>query len=672
MLSMQSEDSESSFNSWFGMNVKNDIGIQPTNYAFIPIFTNSIGTGYELPFLSGITNSGIAFLTNIISVSYFRIILFSLSLLYLNYVFSNFIKFRDEKPIFLLLSLYFNLGIFPIIYSYTIKNDWWDIGIGFCAGSAVLINILNGIRSIEDRNQRINKLKHIYLLQFVGFFLLSLTHLGYIGAIILPIIYIFITITIVQKNSSRFYRFMFVNFLIFIFSISNNLIETYFALRSKVFLNDVEDEQISSLMQKIVVDNFSFLLRDYNGREIFLNLGASLGLIILNFYNRSKRLKSNEANRNKNIQNILVYLPFISMIFVLFNSKINYLINPSINYLFRDMSVLATLIAIILQVKSREIRFSYKYNILIVISIIVLQLVWFKNTVQSSSDFNNIKKIFTAEKSERGVKFLRKYSEEMNQITIWSDEVFWRNEGRFPDAPQDNEELRESGIYSIGGWPKIRNIQSLDSIFQGQLNLEENYIGANSCDVILNSFLMVDYIVRHKMNPCSKLNQEFVTENFIWYKVDRGLPLRISGMSGYDVNCTNEQSIPSCFKDSGIMKQDIKYSNLVIEKCKSNCVFRIRNLTLQSNEAILLPVGFNKYLKLKSGDNVLQQIEEIKFQDFKKFGAIRNSSNTKIFVKNLELIYSPSNLKIFQIYLQYIYILALFISLANYIRSKEV
>jgi hypothetical protein len=657
IVNYQITDVESTQNAWFGMNVSANNGIQPTTYNFIPVYTGAIGTGFELPFLSGVSNSIFAPLTNFIPLSILMLLLLAAAILYANNGFNYLLNQYASRKSNLILIIIFNASIFPIVYSYTILNDWWEIGIGFCAGTGILLNTISAAFRINKKIFIRNDLIKIIPMQMLGSLFLSLTHLGYLGALIIPSAIILVAIAITLK-SRIFLLIVLINLLVFAISIAGLSIDTILAGGDFFGKSNVVNVKTTDLISSLISHNFNLSKNAYSGREIYLNLGIGIGIVILNLLRKDQLKELFNDKFNYHLQLILTFIPILSTFFVISNQHIYIIINPSINYLFRDFSVVASVVLISHYVKFIKAKKFGLVPLIIILGACVYHFTWISNTVlvgkQTGGNKSILRELIINNENKMQKSYIEKEYLSSQGTTIWADDSFWRNHN-YLDAPISSEELRRMGVFSIGGWPKIRSTRALQFLSRDSIVVRENYIAHASCDVKINQFLLVDYVIKAKDLGCSNLEVYSQSKNFIWYKIIGKLYLFHQGNLSKDSICFNSSKDADCSEISQLFTTSkVNRSELELIRCKNSCILKIESLILRINETLILPVSYSHGLELFTNSNT-EYKKDLVIGEYNSFATITNVSERSTVIDKIELRYLPTFAKKAQVNLQYLY-----------------
>ena len=630
-------DLESTLNAWYGFGANRNGSLQPVSFFGIPVFAPFLGLGVRLPLLSGITNSPLAWIAPNLSISSLQLGIIAIGLI--SVIVCLYFTIIRVNPNF--SSIYFGILILVILstsWFYTFVNDWTEIAVGYLGMIHLFLGVTLLFNPYSGRTRsRVNELTGLFILG-KGFFMVSLTHVGYMPAIIYPFLFFVLTLKPLKK--------------IMLLSKSTKLSIALFGFlfllkQTQIFeeinvseVDNLRNQSITGILSTIIQGSFFAFDTNFTSRAIVLPIGFIFAAGLL--------LKVQNINKGGGSPDFRVtvgrsmWLTSLFSILLIFVNNLGFLPSASQNWLFRDVAVMTGLSSwVFLHRRSMLVnnRLIIKF-IPLCAGMNALALLFFFGNLMVGSTLHSTR-VSTPAKSN----ILLTESIEGAGQRILYDFNQWNYLFNTGSKKLDPREIYSNGYSSITGWPKMRGSMPL-MVSSTPL---EGKIDKLNCDTSLLQFIQVSWVVT-KFRCDIPIKNEFPNGIKI-YENNSFFVLKIL-KQGLDVpNCALFNS--NCLARIVQLGKPIISAIPQISTCNSVCAYSL-DFILQPNSAYILPIKFDEQLKFKElGPNSSLNTFQI--------GSLLGVSNSEeATIKGADLYYYPSDYQLVSI----IASLALFFLLA--------
>ena len=454
-------ENETSINAWIGV-----LGYsRSTTWLGLPVYQNFLNFGSALPLMSNISLSPLSILGTYLPVQHVQICMLALStLLCANALLKE--SFLQHHIRYLKTTISCILG-YPFLH-YLYANDWTEFVLG-THGFTVLCCTLLGLLSKSSEPT-----KTPWGALWLGGCLVSLTHLGYAGAVIFPLILVCLSMgvgSVIQalKRTSR----LALTLLSLSMLIGGLWLGQLVHLFNLGVINNARPTSARHLLDELLTFGLSASVREFEtagffqvvrhlpyNRSLFLVWPALLAILWLLLQGKTKTEFSAADRalfRRLTIAIILIFL------LASLGNFLSYPLRPSYDYLYRDsIVVLFFLMAGVAsgtlttkplgRLEGRPRLFPQPPNG----TTTVIALLF----ILTGVSVGQVLPILVIERSQHGNLGC---SEVSRLETIWVGEDFWNGtQPRNPFRPADCSlyQLILAEQYSVGAWLKIRQTSS--------------------------------------------------------------------------------------------------------------------------------------------------------------------------------------------------------------------
>ena len=612
-------DLESTLNAWYGFGSDNNRSLQPVSFFGIPVFAPFLGLGVRLPLLSGITNSPLAWIAPNVTIISLQIGVISVSLISL-IAFLYFVTVRINPKF---STLYFGILILVILsttWFYAFVNDWTEIAIGYLG----IIHLFVGVILLFNPNKRhirsrIDELISLFILG-VGGVLVSLTHVGYLPAIIYPFLFFVFALKPLRNFLMLGRSTKLVLVLAAILFVLKQL--QVFDAVSFSEADNLREQSFKNLTSTVMQGLIFAFNTDFTSRAIVLPIGFLIAAGLL-LGAKKKNEKGGLVDFRVSVARAL-WLTSLFSILLIFVNNLGFLPSASQNWLFRDIAVLSGLFSWILlhrQVPLAFVKPGLRFISFCAGTNAIVFLLFFCNII-----------IGSAIQSTQATTPTRNYIFSAESVyghgqRVLYDFYQWDNFFNPGTKKIDSREIYSRGYSSITGWPKMRGSMPL-MISTRPL---EGKIDKFNCNSSLLQFLQVSWVAT-----------EFRCDMPIGSELVNGVSIYKNGEFFILKSHTQIVNFPNCplFDDDCFLKiiqigEQITSSSPQITACKNDCAYSL-DFNLQPNSAYILPIKYDERLGIKE----LQINSTLK--TFQVGGFLGVSNPGENVIQGAELSYQPS------------------------------
>jgi len=613
-------DLESTLNAWYGLKSNSKYGLNPVTFLGIPVYAPFLSLGVKIPLLSGITNSPLAWISPYFSIFDLQ---FGLTVggLVSTLVFMTLVIRKINPKFQTFYTLLLILTVLSTTWFYIFVNDWVEIALGYL-GIIHLFLAFMALFAISE-NKKLNEAVFLILLG-IGTFLVSLTHLGYLPAIVYPFIFFVLSLRPTSKLKSLNRSSKLVTFLLFVFLIFKQSQVLEAINFSKV--ENLRTETIKMLTSSSLDGSLLLLNNNFASRAIIFPIGFVIATILVLKLPKEKSNTGQEGIRR--FLALRLCLTSIFSVFLVFFNNLEVIPSASQNWLFRDLAVWTGVSSWVLANyptqfgrKNRRVNF----RTVAAASNAAILAVFFTNIILGSA-YNSIsgqnhfrtKDNIDLLKPGHGGRILFDFDR-------------WSEDFNSSGSKLDPREVQARGYASITGWPKMRGSMP----FQSSDNPLEGKIDRLSCYPPLLQFLQVKWILTRY--PCEIIGGNELNNGLRLYENNDFFVLKLRNSNTFLENCQLLESV--CVDRILQNGSQIPIKYLQIRICERDCAYSL-NFPMLPNASYLLPIKYDSGLYLKNFNSK----KDLRIFQVGPFVGLSNSG--KKIVNGVDLQYNPS---IFQI-----------------------